>query len=225
MNFNLSKKPEYNLQARLTDELISLYGVQVKLLITEKINQDNIVFGDWSHLKTDSDKVHEIMGLPENSESWDDIGINFTEYGLINSENIRLFFSRKTIDSIFDDFDEGKGFKSTIGNLIVLPNNKIMEITDIEFEVPGINNLFTNADQKNVYKFTLVSYNNTLIKEISTDTISAQDENYTQLDDYFSELIDSKEIVDNESSVAVDENTEKPVLSEIDTVDSVFGRF
>ncbi len=111
MNFNITKKEDYRLQASLTDELISLYGVLCKLLIVEKINMDDTVFGDFSHVKSDTDKIFEIYGLPETSEEWDNININFSQFGLLNLESINLFFSRKTIDSIFGDFDSGRGFE------------------------------------------------------------------------------------------------------------------
>jgi len=224
MNFNLGKKADYKLHHNLTDELINLYGVNVKLLLTEQINKDDLVFGDYSHLKTDSKKTFEIMCLPENSESWDDIGINFSDFGLIQNENIRLFFSRKTIDKVFGDFDSGKGFSDILGNLIVLPNNKIMEITDIEFEVPGINNLFTQSDRKNVYKITLVSYNNKLIQEAPDTKHNDNDaDNYESLEKYFQELADEEVQQDTAAEVTPDENTGKVVLDT--TEDSVFGRF
>jgi hypothetical protein len=226
MNLNLSRKADYDLQARHTNELIKLYGVHVKLLITEKINQDTLVFGDYSHLKTNSTDTYEIYGLPEVMEEWDDVGVNFSEFGLVNTENIRLFFSRKSIDTIFTDIDANKGFSDIIGNLIVLPNNKIMEISDIEYEVPGINNLFTQADRKNVYKFTLISYANKLVNEINSTDIVAPDSDavdYTTLETYFDELSANDIAVDTEAEVTTNTETGKVVMDT--TEDSVFGRF
>ena len=42
MNFNISKKPEYNLFRKNTKELINLYGIEVTYFVTEKINQNHI---------------------------------------------------------------------------------------------------------------------------------------------------------------------------------------
>jgi hypothetical protein len=223
MNLNISKKSDYKLQHNLTNELINLYGINCKFLITEKINKDDLVFGDYSHLKTDSSKIFDVMGLPETSETWDDMDINFSEFGLINKENIRLFFSRKTIDSIFNEFDSGRGFEHVIGNLIVLPNNKIMEITHIEFEVPGISNLFTQNDVKNVYKLSLTTYSNKLVNEVQKSDISVDGTDYSTLENYFDELMVREDDVDIEAEVTPNEETNNVVVDT--TEDSVFGRF
>ena len=42
MNFNFSQHPEYILHKSLTKEVIDLYGIKIKFLITEKINEDKV---------------------------------------------------------------------------------------------------------------------------------------------------------------------------------------
>ena len=71
MNFNSSSTPDYALNTSLIEEVISLYGVLTKFLITTKINEDPTVFGDYSHLKSDNAKIYDIYMMPENSEEWD----------------------------------------------------------------------------------------------------------------------------------------------------------
>ena len=144
---------------------------------------------------------------------------------MLNLESINLFFSRKTINKIFVDIDSGKGFEDILGNILVLPNNRIVEITNIEFEVPGINNLFTNNDQKNVYKFSCKTYDNKLVNEVQASDISAPGEttDYTQLDDYFSELTNIEIAQDIEAESTLDDTTGKVIVD--NSTDGVFGRF
>jgi hypothetical protein len=52
----------------------------------------------------------------------------------------------------------GKGWDFIIGNLVIFPDNKIMEVTNFEHEVQGNSNLFTYDNKKNVYSITLRSY-------------------------------------------------------------------
>lgn len=236
MNFNSTAQPEYSLYTDMTDELINLYGIEIKYLIAEKINNDDLIFGDYSHLKTDSSKSFKISALPENSDTWDNTGINFSQFGLVNLDNISLFVSKKTVLGIYPDIESSRGFEGIIGNLIVLPNNKIMEITDIQFEVPGVNNLFVNSDQKSVYKFSCKPYDFKLINEIDTDNntnISIDDSSeYNTLDNYFSELIDKKDELENSTEINSSEitynnidkvKTNKPLIDKTET--NVFGEF
>lgn len=159
MNFNFSRQPEYNLNSSLIHEVIDLYGIKCKFLITEKVNFDKNVFGDFSHMKTDKNKIFDISVLPETSENFDALSYNFSELGFVNSDTTMVFVSAKVLDPIID-------MKDIISNLIVLPSNKIMEVTNVEYMVPGINNLFTNIDSKSVYKLTLVPYDFKIIDEV-----------------------------------------------------------
>ncbi len=227
MNFNLTGKKDYQLCARHTNELINLYGVPVKLMLTEKINYDSTVFGDYSSVKVNKDSIFELMMMPENSDEWDDIGVNFSDFGMLNVENIRLFVSSKSVRKIFEkadgSFDPIKGLQN---NLLILPNSRIMEITDVNFQVPGINNLYTSKDDKNVYKITLRTYHSKTHDDLTDLTKiddEVTDETYNQLDGYFDELINNKDVIDNEAEFTVDIDTEKPVL--VKPLDEVFGRF
>jgi len=236
MNFNISENPEYTLNTSLIDEVINLYGVLTKFMVVEKINRDDLVFGDYSHLKSDSNKIYDIYMLPEISEDWDSTGESFTGFGLMNFENIQLFVSVANIVDAVPDV--ANGLAGLTGNLIVLPNNKIMEITDSIWEVPGINNLFTYKDTKSVIKLTCKPYDNKLIQEL--DQLDLQVETsiptvpYETLDVYFQELIDQNTVQDTATEVTpsvpavtktggIDTPVTKPIVDK--TENSPFGEF
>lgn len=228
MNFNTNDQPEYDLNTSLIEEMISLYGVLTKFLVTEKINMDDVVFGDYSHVKTNNEDIYEMYMLPENSESWDNDGYMFGEMDLINMDNVSLFVAKSSFDSIVE-------YKKIVGNLIIFPNNKIMEISNAEATVEGINNLFTYDNQKSVYKITCVPYHFKVINELNTEDISVDpDVPYETLDNYFSELTEITleqdteiEITPSVDTVSVDDNgddiiVEKPIVDTDE--DDVWGQ-
>lgn len=229
-NYNTNNNPEYDLYTDLIDETINLYGVPVKFLVTIKLNSDDTVFGDYSSIKTDNSKVFEIYAMPENPESWDSAGYNFSEFGMLNLDNVSVFISKNTVETIMQ-----LDFKALYNNLVVMPNNKIMEVTDVQFEVPGINNLFTFKNAKSVYKLTLKPYAVKMTDEIDTKDISIEDgEDYNTLNNYFEELLGRKESLKEDMEINpsidtiikhndVDEVKIKPRIDK--TVDSVFGEF
>jgi len=211
--------------------LINIYGIKTKLLLTEKINYDSTVFGDYQSIKTDKEKIFDVMMLPETSEEFDDVGVNFSEFGMLNVESIRLFIHRKSTDAIFPetanpkdtDYDPGSPIKKLMSNLVILPNNRIMEITDVQFMVPGINNLFTEQDIKNVYKLTLKTYDNKLTDNIESINEDETVGSYAELDSYFNELTNNEVLVDEEAKETIDEDSQKTVIKV--PQDNVFGRF
>lgn len=162
MNFNYSRKPEYNLNAMLIDEVIRLYGIRVKFLNVEKVNYDPIVFGGYSHLKSNADGIFDLFALPEVSESFDISQFNFDEFGISSYDDLNLFVFAKTLNNICP-------MNEVVGKLIVLPNDKVMEITNIEWMVPGINNLFVYKDEKTVYKLFCVPYSFKLTDELANE--------------------------------------------------------
>jgi len=188
MNLNFSHTPDYDLNTSMINEVINMYGVPIKFLIAQKINTDDLVFGDYSHLKTDNNKIYDLFALPENSEGWDQSDNSFNQFGLNNFENINLFVSKMDLMDVVPDL--ANHTSSVTGNLIVLPNNKVMEISNTSFEVPGVNNLYVNTDAKSVLMLTCIPYNNKLISEVSSTDVSV-DPNVPNvaLDTYFNELI------------------------------------
>lgn len=159
MNFNVNSAPEYNLYKSFTAEIINLYGIPVKYLITEKINQD-IIFGEHSHIKIDNSSVYELYMLPGENDQWGGDNALFSKFGMQSLDSLTMFVSAESMEIIHPKITNkiGKGWDFIIGNLVVLPNNKIMEVSGFEHEVVGNNNLFTYNDKKNVYSIALKSY-------------------------------------------------------------------
>ena len=229
-NFNTNESAEYDLNTELIDECINLYGVQTKFLVVQKLNSDDTIFGDYSSIKTDNSKIFDVFMMPENSDSWDSGGYNFSEFGMLNNDTCTVFVSKNSVQNIIE-----LDFKELYGNLVVMPNNKIMEVTDVQFEVPGVNNLFTYSNSKSVYKLTLKPYSVKLTDEINKADISISDtEDYNTLDNYFDELLDIKKAQDTEMEINpsqitikkepdVDIVVQKPKVSRLE--DSVFGEF
>lgn len=232
MNFNISKQPEYQLNTSLIEEVIRLYGIIVKFVVTEKINEDATVFGDYSHMKSDNNKIYDIYMLPETSEDWESGGFGMSQFGIMSLENIVLFAAKSSFDPVPDIIDDQHGI---IGNLVVLPNNRVMEITYVEVAVPGVNNLFTYNDAKSVYKLTCKPHDFKLINELDTVDISIDPTvPYETLDVYFQELIGDKvqqdvstnvtpEVTTIDKTTTYDTKVQKPIIDKSE--DDVFGGF
>lgn len=173
LNLNFGNQNDYNINESLIDELINMYGVSIKLLVTEKINQDDAVFGDFTHMKTDEDAIYSMFALPEESEDFSTDGYSFSPFGMESFDNVILFISKASLS--IDDFltDGIVEFKKLQSQLIIFPNNKIMEITDVDPCVPGVNNLFTHGNEKSVYKVTCKPYAPKIINEIDPTHITA----------------------------------------------------
>lgn len=235
MNFNFSRKPEYDLNNSMGKELINLYGISVKILIVEKINNDSTVFGDFSHLKSDSEKIFDLPVMPEESEGWEDEGINFSPFGVFNNENISLFVHNEYIKQILKITD-------VVGNLLLFPNNKLMEITHIDPLVPGLNNLFTSADAKSILKLSCKPYNRKIIHELESEDLmynAETEEDYNEgdfesLEKYFDELMQTTDDLYVETEIEetvntvkphddVDELIKKPIIDS--SIDRVWGEF
>lgn len=225
MNFNTNlRQNEYNLNSELIAESINLYGVELTLIKVIKQNTDS-TFGDFSHLK--SGEVFKLYGLPENSESWDNLNSQFTQFGMVNTESVSVFVSSKSMLSIFGDlYNEGTGFGGIVGSLIQLPSTRLMEITNIVWEVPGINNVFTSNFQKSSLKLTMKTYDNKSITELDQSVVSNTPEmigTFESLENYFTELVSDGSAVDTAATVTQQPIINKPLLD--NTEDSVFGRF
>ena len=212
MNLNFYNAPEYDLNKSLITEMISMYGIQVKFVKVKKINEDNL-FKDYQHLVADKNDIIEMYALPENSDSFDSSGYQFNSFGFTDLNNLSVFISVESFGDI--------QFKEIVGNLIVLPSNKILEITDVTFQVPGINNDFVNNNSRTVYKLTLTPYEFKLTDNLSeiqkpSDDLSPLDTPPKSLDDYFEELMKEKEDLETELEV----KDSQTVSKETNLVDS-----
>lgn len=219
-NLNFTHKNEYSLHNNIISEAISLYGVQCKLIITFKQNIDFTVFGDWSNIKTNGQNIFDIDVLPADQSDIERQEYQFTEFGLNYLYSNEVFISSKSLAKL------GINLEALYSALIVFPSNQVMEITDVDFKVPGVNNLWAYTDLKSVIKLTLNSYQfklhddiqdkdlvNTLEVEVSDsvsladspekieENIEISDENFKVLDNYFESILNTKTDQDLESEV------------------------
>ena len=212
-NLNFTHKNEYSLHNNIISEAISLYGVQCKLIITFKQNIDFTVFGDWSNIKTNGLNIFDIDVLPADQSDIERQDYQFTEFGLNYLYSNEVFISSKSLAKL------GINLEALYSALIVFPSNQVMEITDVDFKVPGVNNLWAYTDLKSVIKLTLNSYQfklhdniqdkdlvNTLEVEGDSpekieENIEISDENFKVLDNYFESILNTKTDQDLESEV------------------------
>ena len=185
MNFNYSTdgshNNEYDLFGSTTEEFINLYGIKIKYLITEKINQDDI-FGEHSHIKIDNENVHEFFAKPEETSSWEGDSNLYSKFGLQNLDTMNIFVSRRDMERIHPEIVQRDG-KATIenlphGNLVSFDSNKLMEVTEMKLQSDsfGNNNIFDSNLTKNVFKLTLKSYIANRDDYSKADDISNSDE-------------------------------------------------
>ena len=179
MAWNLNNNSnEYQLFKDQTAEVIDMYGLGIQYVKSENQNIDKI-FGEFTHKKLTHDGVlNNIMVLPENSEDFDMLGNTFSKFGFIQTEMFNCYISSNTAEKIgYENFRV-----EAVGDIIVLPNNKKFEITFVEHEVQGNNNMFPYSNQKNVYmlKAKIWNYNG---DEKEEGVIVTDEEGNESLDD------------------------------------------
>lgn len=225
MNLNFGSKQDYNLNSNLIKELIQMYGVKIKLVFQERVNNDQVIFGDYSHLFSDSERQFEIFQLPENPEELDNQDMNFSAFGLNDFHSVSMFIHRDSIQDLpgveaIQDGSEEYTQKSKktiqdqdfqlIGHLVVFPSGKIYEITDQKFSVPGVNNLYTTKNDKSAYKITLVPFQSKLTNELDQMDLSTIGQDFedvqgfvpdSTLEDYFEEFKNMKHDQDLEAEI------------------------
>lgn len=231
MNFNLHQN-EYDLAGSQTQELIKLYGCCIKLLITQKINQE-FIFGDFSHIKVDNKACYELYAMPENSEDFEQYERLQSQFGVPMDTSINLYISKISVfdlinpsENAINEYDvtiQDSRIKDLLGSLIIVPSGKILEVTNIVLDCFGLNNVFLYNQLKNVYKFQCKTYVHKNADEIETDNIirdkdlnEKQGENLDMLNEintYFDTLKEISEKQKNETDKYVQKN------------DDVFGRF
>lgn len=171
MNFNFHQKPDYNLNTGLIDELIKLYGTPVRLLITEKLMDSyntpnlherayrgsNTVFGDFKTVKVDGYReALEFHVLLSDEEYPSGLQFAFNNFGMINDDTLQVFVGLKSLSSL--EVNGKVHPKELVSNLVLFPNGKLMEITDCQLHVPGVNNKFVYSSSPSCYQLSLKSY-------------------------------------------------------------------
>ena len=193
MNFNFSHSNEYNLHTNLTDEFIKLYGIQSKLILTKKENPDSVVFGDWSSIKTDGKNIFDVHLYSENTAEFDG-SYDFTEFGFASSDSTTVYISS------VEAYEYGLTIEKMLSSLIVLPSNKVLEVTDVEHQVPNINNLWAYSDAKTAFKLTLRTYEFKLHDNIEqTDLVNTLevDSEESNIEEDVQETLDAYQSLDN----------------------------
>jgi hypothetical protein len=153
-NFN-NNNNEYSLYNSLTSELINLYGFNTSYIKTEKVNMD-VIFGEIQNLRADNSSIYNVSVYPENTAGFSDQNDILSKFGILSFDSINLYISSETFLTIYPDGN----VQRSVGDLIVLPSSKVMEITELESQVPGINNMYVYNNQKNVYLLKCKPYNN-----------------------------------------------------------------
>ena len=202
MAWNLNNKPnEYNLSGKLTAELINIYGLEVSYVKTEQVNRD-IVLGEFTHYRADDSSVFRVNVYPENTAGFDNNNDILSKFGILNFDSINLFISSVSMASIYPSGE----YQTAHGDIIALPSGKVFEITEIESQVMGINNMYTYDNQKNVFLLKCKPYN------YNRDEITTTDINLGSLADAF-----DMEEFDAEKTAVEEQSTM------LDNVDAVFG--
>lgn len=213
INLNFTHKAEYKLHNDLIAEAIGIYGVPCKLIITLKQNIDFTVFGDWSNVKTNGTNIFDINVLPEEQGDIERSEYQFSDFGLNYLYSNEVFISSKDLAKL------GLNLEALYSALLVFPSNQVMEVTDVDFKAPGVNNLWAYTDLKSVIKLTLNTYQFKLHDEIEDkdvinttenkggspeeieEDIETEKENYKVLDNYFETLLNVKNTQDIDSEV------------------------
>lgn len=198
-NLNNSRKPEYNLNETLSNEVINIYGIQCKWLYSERVNED-FVFRDFSHFKVGTD-YKDVTLMPQETISWEG-DVAYNNFGFYNQWTQQLFISKADMLNLYPDYlDKGNPSRSKVVNsLLITPSSTILEVTHVESFTEGVNNVWGYADDPSTYKLTVKIYSNNLadegISEIK-DTIKLAEgpekDGVAEIHDY-DEVIDTSDI-------------------------------
>jgi len=177
--------------------MIDLYGVEADYLYVQKNNIDNVL-KDFSHLSLGENESRKVMLLPENSDEFDG-SQSFSMWGLDNLRTLNLFISRKSLLKLYPDFDDEKGYSGILNSLLVFESGSIQEITFIEPQVPGINNVFLSDEDKSSYLLTTRAYSQSKQNDIKEEPEEVVMDEMEDIDSYFKSLDDKKEVIETEA--------------------------
>jgi hypothetical protein len=228
-NLNKSNKPDYELTKKNIAEMINIYGVESNFIYTNKMNKD-FVLKDFSHFVANQ-KPFEIYLLPEDTSNWSS-DMSWDMWGLNNLRTISFFMSSDTYNKISDKFFiNGEG--TIINSLLIMPNGSVLEISDVDYDFEGGNNLFLYNDNKSVYKITTRIYNHSKQDEINIeDDLSTSERVVKTIDDGLLDIEFNEDEISEKSFEDLDEyfssldnnKTEQDEEGQkISNSDSVFG--
>lgn len=196
-NLNTSRKPETKLQANLIHENIQIYGIQCLWLYAERVNEDKLVFKDFSHFKVQNKgNFKEVTLLPEDASTYEG-DVNYNMFGIYQQYTQHLFISQKDMLRLYPDFLSETGSRAKVVNsLILLPSSTLLEVTHVESFDVGIANLWSYNDNPKSYKLTVKVYSNNISDEGVTeikDTINLEEGPDGEIFDY-DESVDTSDI-------------------------------
>lgn len=167
-NLNMSQKPEVELAGKHIHEMINMYGIPCKWLFSERVNEDNLVFKDFSHMKVGTDFM-DVTLKPEETESY--IGDNiYNGFGIFNQQSTELFISAIDMLRLYPEWFTETGSRAKVVNsLIITPSSTILEITNVENFFEGISNLWGYDDKPNSYRLSCKVYSNNISDEGVSD--------------------------------------------------------
>jgi hypothetical protein len=184
MAWNLNNKSnEYRLYRNQSKELIDMYGVQMEYFKVTHKNK-NVTFAEYEYRETTND-VHKIMMYPENLETFDNAGDLFSKFGMQISDSVNLIVSTETFKYIYDITDFKNSFKA-VGDIIKTQRGKLFEVTGVEDEVPGLSNIFTSNNMKNVIMLKCRIYNYKPSDKVE-ELIPAIEYDFTNLESVFND--------------------------------------
>lgn len=198
-NFN-NYDNEYTLSGNLTAEVIDLYGLTVSYIRTEKVNK-SLTLSEYQFLRADNSSVFKVNVYPENTAGYDNQSDLLSKFGMLMFDNINLFISKNQFLKVFPN----KDFLRGVGDLIVMPSKQIFEISEVEAQVPGLNNMFLYDNQKNVYSIKLKPYN------YNQDQINIT--NDADIPD-FTEIFDMQAKIDEK----IDQQNQSKVVKNLDPI-------
>lgn len=214
MNFNINNfNNEYELFEEQSREMINLYGILLKFIKVKRI-QNDYIFGESKSIKADDENIFELYGLPREVENWDGEWILGSNFGIENQKNIFFIVSSKDIEKIFPEIqsNNGKGFDFIIGNLISLPDGKLMEIADFVFEIEGANNLFPYSNKKNVFGILCKPYysNHDDLEDLKTEEVKEVEPEIYESVESLEKLFETTTEDDESSNKEVQKIAENP---------------
>jgi hypothetical protein len=202
MSWNISNNlTDYTLSGNLTSEVIDIYGFSVYYIKTQKLNKDKI-FSEFTHLSADNSSVFTVNVYPENAASFENHNDLFSKFGILNMDSIDLQISYNSFLTVYPD----EQFQRGVGDLIVLPSKKVIEIVNVDSQVNGMNNMFVYDNQKNVFMLKCKPYN------YNSDDINVA---MPEIPD-FGTMFD----VANKQAEKAEQESQSPVVKNLD---SVFG--
>lgn len=218
MAWNLNNKPrDYVLSGRLTNELIDMYGLQVRFYKANLVRSDN-VFNESQHISLETDNAFDVFVYPENPGAFESDDI-LSKFGMMSMSTTNLFISAKSVDKILNNNQQD--VMSLVGGVVKLPSDKLLEVTNVDIMTDGLNNMFMYKNQKNCY--TLICRPMSLIIGSEIDDEIKQEMDFN---DESNLMVDMSYVfgIDHTAGDTKTQVKQESTIPESSDMDPVFGR-